>query len=63
MSLYTYCIVIVKHLLREWILYNVYRVLITNRLAEVKMGIFIGENDQVILFYKRLQHLCLKICA
>ena len=41
----------------------IYHVFVANRLTGVQMDFFICENDSVLLFYKRLQHLCLKIYA
>ena len=45
MSLYTHCVVLVKHLFytRIDIIY-VYHVFVANRLTGVQMGIFTGEN-------------------
>ena len=38
----------------------VYHLLVMNHLTGVQMGIFTNEND-VILFFKRSQHLCLEM--
>ena len=39
----------------------VYHVFVASHLIGVHVGIFIDENGEVLLFYKKLQHICLKL--
>ena len=44
-----------------WIYVNYVQVV--NRLTGMQTGIFMDENDQVLLFFKLSQHLCLGMVA